>query len=360
MAHPADTALLPSQQATETGAAGPLLTLIIPTYNRAACLEALLDALRGELKGLEGQVMVVIGDNASSDRTPELTAGFAAQWADSLVLRHATNLGADENFCRCVEQVRTPYFWIIGDDDLPRAGTVKALLPLLTQGRPDLVYLSSRWSQTLSGNDAEHPLQALEGLWLDQASFARRTHVWTTFISGCVVRRELAPNEKLRRFTGSNLVQLGWVLEALKAGRRFLYIATPCVLATSGNTGGYSVLKVFGQNFQQVTRDMFQGSAALQRVASDMIMRASIAFLPDLIWGYKQARLGRFDAAESVAQALEPELGRTWVYRLLLRPLDHASPRTSKLLLACAHGLARLVRVYDRVRAQTARSLPSS
>lgn len=331
------------------------LTIIIPTYNRGVCLEALLNSLLVELEGLEGQVAVVIGDNASSDYTPTLIARFVSQWSDTLVLRHAANLGAEENFCRCVEQVQTSYFWIIGDDDLPRAGAVKALLPMLTQGHPDLVYLSSSWSLTLSGNEAENPLSTLDGDWLDQASFARRTHVWTTFISGFIVRRDFAPDTKLRRFTGSSLVQLGWVLEALKTGRRFLYIVTPCVLATSGNTGGYSVLVVFGQNFQRITRDMLHCSAALQQIASAMITRASIAFLPDLIWSYKQGRLGTFEAGESVAQALAPELDRTWVYHLLLLPLEHASPLMSKTLLKCAHGLSRLIRVYDRLTAKAVR-----
>ena len=48
----------------------PLLTIGIPTYNRAKFLRRLLEQLRTELAGLDGQVEVLVSDNASTDDTP--------------------------------------------------------------------------------------------------------------------------------------------------------------------------------------------------------------------------------------------------------------------------------------------------
>jgi glycosyltransferase involved in cell wall biosynthesis len=72
-----------------------LLTIIVPTYNRSACLSMLLNALTVELNGLEGRVEVVIGDNAAADATPAVTAAFADRWAATCILRHAENLGPE-------------------------------------------------------------------------------------------------------------------------------------------------------------------------------------------------------------------------------------------------------------------------
>lgn len=329
-----------------------LLTIIVPTYNRAHCLAMLLDALSMELKGFEDRIDVIIGDNASADGTPAVTSEFASRWAATRVLRHTENLGPDENFCRCVEAVRTSYFWIIGDDDLPRAGAISALVTMLDTHQPDLVYLSSRWTKTLRSHEEAGRLTSLEGASMGRRDFARHVHVWTTFISGAIVRRSLAPDASLRQFTGSLLVQLGWILGALRQGRRFIHVASPCVLATSGNSGGYGVLKVFGENFQRVTREALAADVDQRAMAEDIVRRASIAFLPDLVWSVRQAKAGNFNQEEGVVANLQSQLGSSMAYRWIIRPLSTATPRTAGLLLKIAHTATRLTAASDRLRAR--------
>jgi len=331
----------------------PLLTIVVPTYNRSHCLRTLLSALTAELAGLQGRVAVILGDNASSDDTPALTAAFAAGWSGTQVLRHERNLGPDENFCRCVEQVRSPYFWIIGDDDIPRTGLVAALLTLLDQSSPDLVYLNSHWSERLPDGAMHGRLNApLNAVCMNRLAFARRVHVWTSFISGCVVRRSLAPDASLRRFASTNLVQLGWVLEALRQGERFLHVQDHSIYATASNTGGYSVLKVFGQNFQRISREIFAADPASRRIGEAIVHRSAIAFLPDLVWGFRKARLGSFDRNESVATALTPELGRSLTYRFIILPIERLPEWPARLVLKSAHGLARTFGLFDQLRAR--------
>lgn len=310
----------------------------------------LLDALTVELRGLEDRVTIIIGDNASSDDTPSVIQEFASKWPATYLLRHTVNLGPDENFCRCVEQVTTQYFWIIGDDDLPRAGAIPLLLDMLQAHHPDLVYLNSRWTTTLSSHDEAGHVTDLCAKMIDRQAFARRVHVWTTFISGSIVNRALVPNDSLRRFTGTMLVQLGWVLGVLKEGRLFVHVATPCVLATAGNSGGYGVLKVFGNNFQSITREAFSDNDEHQALAEDIVRRASIIFLPDLVWGVRQARVGTFDANESISINLEPQLGHSLLYRLLIRPLATATPLRARALIRLAHVAAWLIKGGDIVR----------
>lgn len=312
----------------------------------------LLGALKVELRSLEGRVAVVVGDNASSDDTPDVAREFASVWTDTRVLRHETNVGPDENFCRCVEQVNSTYFWIIGDDDLPRAGAIAALLHLLDTQQPDLLYMDSRWTPTLSSHDEAGATGPLRASLNDRATFARRVHIWTTFISGSIVRTELMSTSSLRRYTGTNLVQLGWIFDALKQGERFVHVATPCMLATSGASGGYAVLKVFGQNFPRIVRDALSGNRALESIAADVISRASIAYLPNLVWAFREAKAGNFDQSESVTATLGPELGRTLPYRLLIQPMADASPRMAKGLLKLSHVTTRIVSRLDLLRAR--------
>ena len=55
-----------------------LLTIIVPTYNRARSLALLLDTLRHEIAPVDDSVDIVVGDNASTDGTADVTT---AEWA---------------------------------------------------------------------------------------------------------------------------------------------------------------------------------------------------------------------------------------------------------------------------------------
>lgn len=326
----------------------PLLTIAIPTYNRADCLELLLTTLQRELVGLEGRVAVVICDNASADRTPEVMAAFARSWHGTRLLRQEKNLGMDGNFCACAEAVDSPYFWMLGDDDLPRAGLLPALLALLERDTPSLVYMESRWMTEIRDNDPQHPVDSLDAALLGREDFARKVHVWTTYLSGMVVRSSpvLKDPVRLRQHAGTQLSQLAWVLKALRDGERFVHVRTPCVLATQGNTGGYKVLKVFGNDFPAIVRTELGPQSSL---AHTIIGRYVVMYMPSLVWNLRFGQVGRFDP-EDFDAALRPQLGDRLAFWLLLRPIHRWPKAGSTLLLRAAGIMSRMIAFSDRLR----------
>jgi glycosyltransferase involved in cell wall biosynthesis len=339
---------------------GPTLTLAVPTYNRADALELLLATLLVELRGLEGRVAVIIGDNASTDRTPDVVARFAASWGGTTVVRHATNLGMDGNFCGCVERVQTEYFWVIGDDDLPRAGALRALLGLLDRESPDLVYLSSRSLPVLVDNDPAHSVRVLNAVSLDRLAFARRTNVWTTYLSGMIVRTPVLIHDsaQLRRHAGTQLSQLAWVLAVLRDGTRFIHVRTCCVFATAANTGGYKVLHVFGRHFSDIVRAAFSGAPGDESLCRAILRRTAVAYLPALVWGMRESTLGQFEQ-ENAAEVLRPNFGGTLAFSVFLAPIGHASRPVALLALFAAIITGRLIHVWDLLVESLSRTVQS-
>lgn len=284
--------------------ADPLLTIIVPTYNRARCLSLLLRTLAHQLKGLHGRVEVTIGDNASTDETPDVTHTFLQEWPSAKILRHSTNVGADENFCRCVDQVTTRYFWIIGDDDLPKCGVVPALISLLERQDADILYLNSEWRPVILNAADGEPFTKFNVQTLGRDAFARAINVWVTFISGMVVNRErlyaLNPGLDIRRFAGTCLVQLGWVLPLLMSGSVFKICRKPCLLATSENTGGYSLFKVFGSNFPAILDAVCGPNSRVNLVIS---IQLRWVYIPRLIKGTRFGKIGAFPV-EDISNSL--------------------------------------------------------
>lgn len=264
-----------------------LLTIVVPTYNRAANLALLLEALESELFE-QPDVLVVIGDNASADETPRVTEKFKLSFPATKVLRHASNLGADENFCKCLDNVDTQFVWLLGDDDLPKKGVIRQVLSILNAQKPDLLYLPTEWVPEVTG--------LLQGSKVDQVTvancsklkFAAEVNVWTTFISGMIFNLEklksFSPSPDIRRFFGTYLVQLGWVLPLLDKGEVFLIANEQCVLATVGNSGGYPAFNVFGSNFLSLIVEFF---GADSDISKSVLHRHCLGFLPGLVWGMR-------------------------------------------------------------------------
>jgi abequosyltransferase len=297
-----------------------LLTIIVPTYNRADCLALLLETLRQEIAGLEARVEVIVGDNASTDATPEVTAAFAARCDAAQVLRHPRNVGPEENFCLCLDRAESRFFWIIGDDDLPKPGVVAQVMSILQSHDPDLLALGSEWLPQLAGAADGTPVSDLTPLRASSEDFAAYVNVWVTFISGMVVHRQrlldLHPGIDVRRFAGTSLVQLGWVLPMLASGNRLFVVPERCMLATSGNTGGYQLITVFATNLPKIL-DAVCGPASPQR--RGIVRALAWNFVPGLLWLMRFGDAGRFPG-EDVRESLRPLRG-TAAYRLVVLPV---------------------------------------
>jgi glycosyltransferase involved in cell wall biosynthesis len=92
----------------------PLVTIGIPTYNRAA--STLGESLRSALAQTYPEIEVLVSDNASSDDTPHFVEAFRNPRLR--YFRHETGMGPNNNFNFLVEQTRGAYYLMLHDDDV--------------------------------------------------------------------------------------------------------------------------------------------------------------------------------------------------------------------------------------------------
>jgi glycosyltransferase involved in cell wall biosynthesis len=92
----------------------PLVTIGIPTYNRAKLLPR---AVESALAQDYGPIDIVISDNASTDGTAEVCRELAARDERIRCMRHASNCGASANFRAVLQAARGELFMWLGDDD---------------------------------------------------------------------------------------------------------------------------------------------------------------------------------------------------------------------------------------------------
>ena len=292
----------------------PILSILVPTYNRASHLDKLLQELKLQLLGCpEGSVEVVISDNCSSDETSQICSQIFKLNGPLRYIRQAHNIGPDSNFLALIKEVRGSYFWLFGDDDLPRRGLLSLLVQVLQSKSPALLYLPSTWRPHICSSDLD-PISSLKLEADNPIAYAQKHHIWTTFISAWIVSRAALDDrgitlEVVSQGIGSYFVQLGWILPLLKNKRNNFYSITDiCILATSSNQRGGHFLRTFCINYPDAVVRLTGDNKLLSR---SLVSPFLASYLPSLILSIRTSRLG--DQVDVWPQLL-PVIKRLWSY----------------------------------------------
>jgi len=92
----------------------PLLSICIPTYNRANLLRETLAHLR---EVCSEDVEIVISDNCSGDDTQNAIRAFAPRFAHFRAFRQTENRGGITNFAAVTSAAGGKYLYPLCDDD---------------------------------------------------------------------------------------------------------------------------------------------------------------------------------------------------------------------------------------------------
>ena len=113
----------------------PLVSIGIPTYNRATYLKQALDSLLAQdYPNLE----IIISDNASTDETEVICRAYVRSDSRIRYFRNSANLGPIRNFQRVLSLASGPYFMWAADDDLWEQTFVSSIVERLVN-TPDTV-----------------------------------------------------------------------------------------------------------------------------------------------------------------------------------------------------------------------------
>jgi len=325
-----------------------LLTIAIPTHNRSSHLDFLLSVIETEVNTLQGIVVVHVLDNASTDETSAVLAKYHAKilWLTSQ--RNCKNLGADSNIKACFQKANTPYVWILGDDDAPFKGSLLRLVKLLEQQRPDMVYLPSIGSRSINKDYIFKELGSFRVVTLSRERFAAIVNVQLTFISGLVLRKDAASPDSitaaLEVTNGTSLIQLAWVYEILRQGKRFFVFRNEMLMTTAGNTGGYAVLDVFLVNHTNLACQLL---ASEPKVLRAILRRTSLCYLPGLIWNVRIGRAGSFDMPHRAFVQVPKELSGLLSFSFLVLPIWTFQMVWARLFFQISRVITRMLRLYD-------------
>jgi glycosyltransferase involved in cell wall biosynthesis len=223
-----------------------LLSITIPTYNRASILDISLAKIRPQIESAKYKIEFIISDNCSSDNTQEIVSKYIKMGIPIKYIRNNENIGMDGNFLQCFKQAHGKYVWLLGDDDLLLDNSLNDILEVLSSGDFGLLHID------LSPNKKKKSV-----LYKNPGRFISKMSYWITFISSNIVNTRYINNIDFDKYRGTFIIHIPLYLDAAIEGKNNV-ILFKNIFDTSDNginNGGYNYFEVFVKNYLTIWKN---------------------------------------------------------------------------------------------------------
>lgn len=230
-----------------------LLTIAIPTYNRAEYLARCLESVLTQINTInQNLVEILVINNNSIDNTLDQVHYYKSNFINEnfKIVTNNENIGLDGNITKAYSLASGDFVLILGDDDILVNNTLEPILELLSNNNEcGIIYLNSFG---LKDNYINHNItnNKLKYQKINNSKyFFRIVNYYFTYISGNIINKKLI-NDKilLDRFLGTNLNLLNWNLTAALFAKYNIFISDFIIATKTENTGGYAFAKTFASN----------------------------------------------------------------------------------------------------------------
>lgn len=220
----------------------PVLSICIPTYNRATLLEKLLDGLVAlPVITNDDRIEIVVNDNSSTDDTQRVARDFATRYPGKIkYFRNAQNV-FDDNFRIALSRGTGEYLKLSNDtlhwsDEGLR--TILASIETYREEKPLLYFRNAKEhapEMKCDSPDAFLRICSYNITWI--AEFG----IWKTDFDSL---------SDFSRAKDTQLIQADVTLRLLAAKRRSVIVHHEFFSITPGKvSGGYNLCKVFGNHY---------------------------------------------------------------------------------------------------------------
>ena len=117
----------------------PFVSVCIPVFNGERFI---LDCINSVLKQSYGNLELVVIDNCSNDTTPDIVKKVKDKRLR--YIKNDENIGAINNFSKCVEEAKGNYFVLLPHDDILLPGCISSYVDKLLDPKIGVVYSSIR------------------------------------------------------------------------------------------------------------------------------------------------------------------------------------------------------------------------
>jgi glycosyltransferase involved in cell wall biosynthesis len=296
----------------------PILTIAIPTWNRASFLNRCLTSICTQNHDLLLKIEIIVSDNGSTDETEQIVNNYKVNGHTINYIKNKENYGVEYNIAQCYTSGSGKYVLVFGDDDFFMENSFDIFIPLLQLEKYELVNISNTASKS----------NIIEEI-SDGDFFLKKISFWCTFISGNIIKRDYVNKVLLETFKGTYLGYVPSILNSITSNGVKCIINREIVKAQPDNSGGYKLFQVFGTNFKEILSNYINrglSNHTFNQIMNDMLL----IFFPQFLYITRFDKNNRFND-NKVWPILFKEYRGYLLFWILLAPLFFLPKLFSKI-----------------------------
>ena len=191
------------------------LSIAIPTYNGSLHIGEAIDSILSQLGRIDEEVEIVISDNASTDRTPEIVREYQERYSLIKYFRNEGNLGPDRNYDLAVRRARGEFVWLFSDDDRIRDGGIRRVLEVIDK-YPSVAAIFVNYESHYRLNCSQ------DCLCSNGDDFFDKTRFKNSFASSNVIRKAEWELVDTSKYFHTNWIHVGVLIEVVGTAPAFI------------------------------------------------------------------------------------------------------------------------------------------
>lgn len=250
----------------------PLLTIGIPTYNRAGFLDKCLDSIYSEVK-YDPNFEIVISDNASTDNTYEIVQKYKESYNNIVYYKQPQNVGFSKNLKAVLDLATGQYINPHGDDDFFNPGMIYEIINMINKNK-DCSVMYTCWKNVplniTHGVDMNNYLNELNGI-----------NFITSMILKNIDYRKIEDKEK---FLDTEINQVYIQLELLNKNPKYCILHGNIFRLDSGGApyGGYNLSDAAVTNYFDILQSYSKDDLSIETIKDEKIKVLNSIIFPSI------------------------------------------------------------------------------
>jgi len=235
-----------------------ILSICIPTYNRAWYLEKTLDCLTSQCVFLETSLVeICVSDNASDDDTPAVVRTYQQRFGKKIVYSRNLNNICDKNFEKALSLGHGAFLKLCNDTAWYNPGMLEVMLSHVERWRKKKPLLFFKESMKKRGVTELFGLDA----FVDAVSY----YMCSTNSFG-IWKEDFDSLSDFSRFSSRSFAHTDVLLRLISQKKKSVVIHDDFFFAVwPPSKGGYNFAQVFGDNYIGILQESGVSPAALRR-----------------------------------------------------------------------------------------------
>jgi len=225
----------------------PIISICIPTYNRAKYLRNTLDSIVRQDDF--GKIQIIISDNCSTDDTFDVAAGYVERFPLNIRYRRNDKNINDANFVKALSLGDGCFLKLHNDTAILKDGALRKMISAVISGRAQ-----GYTPFFMNGNGNS------EGLIENLGDFIDRTKYWNTWIGAFGIwKKDFESVRKIMIEKSDTKLAQSWAWFSLVSKGLPVFVDNEILfdVAVVSKKGGYNVAQVFGMNYNHILEHFY-------------------------------------------------------------------------------------------------------